>query len=200
MLGTERILKDVNVLGIPSTFAVTEYSESDIGALESYFKAWKELTTASELIDSRVPNLGEAFTEIAFCIWHGSFRYLKPSNCSLTFTQRLTNASLDTYHLGTQKSEQIKATIADRAPSSFGPDSKEDAMYFLDFFNDGNVNGTFTVYQIPLSTLHSLILNKSKNESFADQCSQGRRPRLTLLTQLIEPYGIEPLETNIRLW
>ena len=199
-IGKQRILENVLVLGQPSTFAVTEYSESDIEAFEKYFKAWKELSVSSELIDSRIPNLGEAFTEGLFCLWSGSLRYLKPSQCNQRFTQRLAHASLDTYNLDTQKSEQIKATIADRAPSSFGPDSKEDAMYFMDFFNSGNVDGTFTVYKIPLNILHSTILNKDRNETFDDQCAQRRRPRLTLLTQVIEPNNIQPLAQNIRLW
>ena len=199
-IGTQVILENVLVLGQPSTFAVTKYTEADVEAFEKYFKAWKELATASELIDSRFPNLGEAFTEGLFCLWSGSSRYLKPSNCTLPFTQRLAHASLDTYNELKQQSEQIKSTIADKAPSSFGPDSKEDAMYFMDFFNSGNVDGTFSVYEVPLYILHSTIVNKDKNETFDDQCHQRRRPRLTLLTQVIEPNNIQPIAKNIRLW
>ena len=199
-IGTQKILKDVLVLGKPSTFAVTEYSESDIESFERYFRAWKELAVSSSLIDSRIPNLGEAFTEGLFCLWHGSCRYLKPSQCEIKFSQKLANASLDTYHVDSQKAEQIKSTIADRAPSSFGPDSEEDAIYFMDFFNSGNVDGTFSIYEIPINTLHSTILNKDRNESFKDQCAQRRRPRLTLLTQVIEPNNIHPIAQNIRLW
>jgi hypothetical protein len=199
-IGKEIILTDVLVLGLPSTFAVTEYSENDLHAFEKYFKAWKELALNCEAIDSRVPNLGEAFTEGLFCLWSGSYRYLKQAQCSIPFTEKLSHASLDTYHLPTQKSEQIKSTIADRAPSTFGPKSKEDSMYFMDFFNSGNVDGTFTVYPIPLNILHSTILNKDRNETFDDQCAQRRRPRLKLLTQVIEPNNIQPLVKNVRLW
>jgi hypothetical protein len=199
-IGKIEILENVSVLGTPSTFAVTTYSEQDIGAFKRYFETWKQLANASAVIDSRIPNLGEAFTEGMFCLWSGSSRYCKATNVPTPFTEKLHHRSLDTYNIEKQKSEQIKASIADGAPSSFGPDSKEDALYFMSFYNNGVIDGTFNVYEIPLNALHSTILNKSKNETFEDQCNQRRRPRLSLLTQIIEPLDIKPSGLDIRLW
>lgn len=66
-------------------------------------------------------------------------------------------------------------------PSSFGPKEKWDRLYFVDcrLFRENK----FKVYEVKLSNKSkywkNMKMNKTKRESFEDQCKQGRRPRIT---------------------
>ncbi len=73
-----------------------------------------------------------------FCIYSGSNRFI-------SIKKGNTNTSFDTYNLKTKKAEQIKACSVEKDLTSFGPESKWDDIYFLDFYNKGKLDGTFQV-------------------------------------------------------
>jgi hypothetical protein len=65
------------------------------------------------------------------------------------------------------------------APLSFTPTSDWDIIYFLDARNW--LNNQFALYRIPLKRTSDEWKNIqiSKTQTFGDQCSQGRRPRMS---------------------
>jgi len=131
---------------------------------------------------ARKINFPEFISEGCWCILTGSVRIIRPS-------------SADTYNLKTKRAEQIKASIIKNDLTSFGPKSRWDDLYFLDF---SRLDGTFDVYEIPTNLLKNEVLN-TKGETFEEQQKQGRRPRLSL-KNFIQKYGISPLCRKVRIW
>lgn len=199
-VGTIKILRNVSVYGKPSTFAVREYTEDDIPYFKKYFDTWKIQCENELILDDRASNLNAGFTEGLFCIWNKSFRFVKKKtaeNHGFKYTQKLEDSSFDSYKIETQECEQLKSSIG-FAPSSFGPKSKQDKLYFMHFYNDGNIDGTFDIYEIPNDVLYSTYVNE--NETFKQQQIQKRRPHLSLMKKVIYPNNIQPLEKNVKLW
>lgn len=91
------------------------------------------------------------------------------------------------------KKIEVKASINlfGGGTSSFGPKEKWEKIYFVDCIKHNYL--IFKVYEINLSN-DSEIWKKikvNKNETYEDQCSQKRRPRLTftqLKKQIPEKY------------
>lgn len=140
---------------------------------------------------SRESNLPEGLSETAFCMYSGSARLIDiHGNC---------NRSADTYNLNTMETEQIKATSVENDLTSFGPNSRWDKLYFLDFFRNGDMDGSFDIYQIDSELIYNTVVNQSKNETFRDQQSQGRRPRLSIKQSIIRRLNIQPLAENVMI-
>jgi hypothetical protein len=102
------------------------------------------------------------------------------------------------FDLKTNKAQQIKACSIEFDLTSFGPKSKWDDLYFIDFYNDGKVDGKFDVYLISNKYIKNQSLNK--NESFTDQQKQKRRPRFGIKKEIIQKYRIKPLATKVKVW
>jgi hypothetical protein len=83
--------------------------------------------------------------------------------------------------------------------TSFGPTSRWDKLYFLDFYNNGNLDGSFDCYEIDTALIYNTVVNQGKNETFVDQQRQGRRPRLSL-KKIIRENNITPIGSNIQVW
>lgn len=84
-------------------------------------------------------------------------------------------------------------------PSSFGPTEKWDILYFVDCTK--YKNKYFKVYEIKLSNKNKCWNNIkiNKNETYYDQCLQGRRPRISfdLLYKQIDEHCRIIFEGNI---
>jgi len=153
------------------------------------WQSWITLKMGLRAYQSREPNLPEGLSESAFCIYSGSARLINIyGKC---------NKSADTYNLQTMETEQIKATSVENDLTSFGPNSRWDKLYFLDFYRNGDMDGSFDIYQIDSDLIYNTVVNQSKNETFRDQQAQGRRPRLSLKKEIIKRYGIEPIAVNV---
>lgn len=199
-VGTIKILRNVKVYGKSSTFAVREYTEEDIPYFKEYFDLWKIQREHELFLDDRASNLNAGFTEGLFCIWNKSVRFVKQKTAKdhgFKYTQKLEDSSFDTYKIETEDCEQLKTSIG-YGPSSFGPKSKQDKLYFMHFYNDGNIDGTFDIYEIPNNVLYSTYVNK--NETFKQQQLQKRRPHLSLMKKVIYSNNIEKLAENVKLW
>ena len=118
-----------------------EFSKEDAKKWKEIFDRWKELKMGLRDYKSREPNFPEGLSEVAFCLYSGSCRFLSMNGKA--------SASFDTFNISTKKAEQIKATSVNEDLTSFGPKSKWDDLYFVDFYNDGKVDGRFDVYLIP---------------------------------------------------
>jgi hypothetical protein len=199
-------LKNVPVCNseIGSFFAMEYDINADTPKFERAFNSWKQDRADQLAIHGRAPNLSDGFTEGLFCLATGSVRYMKPpekeekeklgfKGCS----QRLKNASLDTYNRECMKAEQIKSTIIkDTDCTSFGPTSKQDVVYFMHFYR---LDGSFDLYRIEDDVLQSTVI-KEDGTTFADKKLTGQRPHFSILKKVIEPNNINPIKTNVKLW
>ena len=185
------ITENINLYGTRCQAELMKFDKDDSKQWIKLWNSWKNLKLGLREYKTREPNLPEGLSETAFCMYSGSLRLIDiKGSC---------NKSADTYNLQESKAEQIKATSVESDLTSFGPKSKWDVLYFLDFFRDGSMDGSFDVYEIDKNLIYSTIVNKGKNETFKDQQAQGRRPRLSLKT-LINLNSISPLATNVRIW
>lgn len=203
-IGKIELLTNVIAYGEKSTFAVTRYTEKDIPQFKRMFELLRELN--SEILDADGTQYGltSVLSEGMYCLWSGSVRYLsqkKARSYGLSFTEQLVSSSLDTYSETNQQAEQLKSTIKEEDPiSSFGPSSDQDITYLVNFFNNGNLDGTFDIYPIPNSFFIGITCNQREDGSFDEIKINGKRPRFSLTKKIIIPNSIPPLATKIKLW
>lgn len=156
--------------------------ESDKENLIEMYTMWNELSQRLTEYSCRRVNFPE-LSELIFCVFFDCYR---TNNIPWTGG----HSSFDCYNPKTQKRIQIKAASAKGELTSFGPDSVWDELYFMDFYNNGNYDGTFEVYLLPNEKIYNYPINK--NETFRDQQLQKRRPRFSL-RKLIKEEEIEPI-------
>lgn len=181
------------VFGQECIIDLMHFEKKDGKEWKRIFDIWKELKLGLRSYKSREPNIPEGLTEVAFCLWSGSSRYIQ-----IKGAKKGIAGSFDTFNIVNQRAEQIKACSIDNDLTSFGPKSKWDDLYFLDFYNKGNVDGYFDIYLIPDKYIKNQSLNKT--ETFIDQQQQKRRPRFGIKKEIITRYGIKPLAKNVKVW
>lgn len=170
-----------------------EFNKKDGKEWKKIFDIWKELKLGLRNYKSREPNMPEGLSEVAFCLWSGSVRYIK-----IKSPKRGIAGSFDTFNIYKNRAEQIKACSIENDLTSFGPKSKWDDLYFLDFYNEGKVDGYFDIYLIPNKYIINQNLNKEQN--FIDQQKQKRRPRFGIKKEIILKYKIKPIAKNVKVW
>lgn len=181
------------VFGQKCRLDLMHFDKNDGKKWKRIFDIWKELKLNLREYKSREPNMPEGLSEVAFCLWSGSARYIK-----IKGAKKGIAGSFDTFDLKSNKAQQIKACSIDNDLTSFGPKSKWDDLYFVDFYNNGKVDGKFDIYLIPNKYIHSQFLNKK--ETFTDQQGQKRRPRFGIKKEIILKYKIKPLGKAIKVW
>lgn len=172
------------------TLEIMDFSKSDGKKWKSIFDLWRGLKFGLRDYKSREPNFPEGLSEVAFCLWSGSSRFIS--------AQKLSNKSFDTFNAKTGKAEQIKACSVREDLTSFGPKSKWDDLYFLDFYNDGKVDGRFDIYKIPNNLIYKNKVNK--NQTLRQQQAEKRRPRFSIKKDIIAKNKIKPLAKAIKVW
>lgn len=178
------------VFGEKCKVELMNFDVNDEKKWKELFDSWKHLKLGMRDYKSREPNFPEGLSEVAFCLYSGSKRLISLAGNS--------SSSFDTYNTKTKKAEQIKACSVEDDLTSFGPRSKWDDLYFLDFYNDGKLDGRFDVFLVPSEILYSHKINRS--QSFLDQQKEGRRPRLHLKKDILIPRGMKPLDRNVKVW
>lgn len=181
------------VFGNDCKLELMHFVKSDGKKWKEVFDIWKKLKIGLRDYKAREPNFPEGLSEVAFCLWSGSGRYIK-----IKGTKKGIAGSFDTFDLNKKKAQQIKACSIDNDLTSFGPKSKWDDLYFLDFYNKGKVDGCFDVYLIPSKYVNNQALNKK--EKFTDQQEQKRRPRFGIKKEIISKYKIKPLARSVKVW
>jgi len=71
-------------------------------------------------------------------------------------------------------------------------------LYFLDFYNNGKLDGTFNIYKIPTKTIYSMKVNK--NQTLKQQQAQEKRPRFSIIKKIVENKKLKPIATNVKVW
>lgn len=175
-----------NVYGKKSIFDVIQYDYNDIPNVKKAFDAWANLKDMSKILYGRSPNIPECVSETCLCLVTNTVRFMK--------SVRLKNASFDCFDIVNEKTIQGKACSVKDDLTSFGPKSKWDILYFLDFYNDGEVDGTFNVYEIPNHLIYNCQVKDGRTLQEAQEL--GLRPRIHLKTDIVIPNGIEPIDIH----
>ena len=182
------VVKNFIIQSESQTLKFLKVDDSDKKKWKEVFDHWKTLKLAMREYGAREPNFPEGLSEVAFCLWSGSVRKISCSG---------SHSSFDTFNIGTMRIEQVKACSVETDLTSFGPNSVWDDLYFMDFWNGGNVDGSFDVYKIPNDLIYGYKVNTK--QSMRDQQVQGKRPRFSLKA-LIEVNGIEPVGKGVKVW
>lgn len=163
---------------------VLAFEESDRGRIRKMYDDWRSLSNSLKDFNARGINLPEGISESAFCIEMNTVR--------ITRSIFGANSSWDCYELKSNKRIQVKACSVLPDLTSFGPKSQWDEIYFLDFYREGQWDGSFGIYKIDTDLIYSHRVNQK--QTFAEQQAQGRRPRFSIYSGIIEPKGIEPVK------
>lgn len=180
----------IKVFGKKCWAELMDFSKNDGKKWKELFDMWRKLKFGLREYKSREPNFPEGLSEVAFCLYSGSKRFIS--------LRGKVPASFDTFNLKTNRTEQIKASSIESDLTSFGPESKWDDLYFLDFYNGGKLDGTFNVYKIPNKFIYKTKVNKS--QTFKQQQKQKRRPRFGITESIIKKRKIKPVAVNVRVW
>ena len=184
------IRKDVTIANNPVTIEVANFDKNDALNFKRLFDIWLELNKGLSKY-GRTVNIPEVISEGMFCIFSKSVRYQKKLKGKGT-------VSFDTINIKNKRREQIKASSIEEDLSSFGPRTEWDDLYFLDFYNEGKLDGTFNVYLIPNRFIYSNQVNKG--QTMEDQQGEKRRPRFSIKKDIIEKYKIKPIKKNVKVW
>ena len=169
---------------------VMEFDETDRRKWRLLFDKWATLNRELKEYGARGLTFPEGLSEVAFCLLTGSVKKLS--------TPQGVTASFDTYNPTSKKAQQIKASTIYDDLTSFGPKSKWDELYFMDFYNDGIHDGSFDLYLISNELIYGHKVNK--DQTLIMQQQEGKRPRVSLKKNVISKHGIMPLYEKVKTW
>ena len=204
-IGKITIHKNVEIHNQLHTFALQSFSEADIPKFKAYWDAWLLLRNVCADAGNRAPNLAEYFTEGLVALMTGSARrvskkYAKAIDPSVRFAEKGTKDG-DNFKLETLQTSEIKSSTIESDCTQLSPsDHTLDFYYFIHFYNDGILDGTFDIYEFSPELLKSIIVCEGKSETIQDQIDQGRRPRFSFLTKILQPNNISPIHSKVKLW
>jgi hypothetical protein len=160
---------------------VTILEKKDKKLLNKLYRDWKNLNDRLKGISTRGINLPETISENAFCLFFSNYVRvvkLKKGKCSY-----------DCINIKTGEKVQIKASSVASDLTSFGPRSEWDVLYFLDFSKG---DGSFKAYKIKQEWVYNHQVNK--NQTFKQQQEQARRPRFSIVKNIIKPKKLKPVK------
>tara|TARA_Y100000590_G_scaffold469329_1_gene656252 strand:- start:2126 stop:2692 length:567 start_codon:yes stop_codon:yes gene_type:complete len=162
------------------------FKKSDRKVFKKTFNLWQKLNNkiTKKLKGTRKLNLPDALSESLVCQELGFGKLLSVKS------RIKYSSSYDVYDLKNNKRIQVKCSTS-TGPSSFGPKSEWDEIYFLDMWNDGNINGSYKIYKIENDEIYNTKVNK--NQKLKDQQNQSRRPRFDLRSSIIIPKKYKPV-------
>ena len=184
-LQKQKIIIDSQELDIE----VAIISKTDAKVFKRLFNLWKRLNIGLSKYGRKV-NIPEVISEGMFCVFSDSVRFQRK-------IKGVGKVSFDTINLKSNRREQIKATSIEKDLTSFGPKTEWDDLYFMDFYRNGDLDGSFDAYLIP----NNLIYDKQVNEkqTLKQQQAEKRRPRMSI-KEIIRENKIKPLATDVKVW
>jgi len=169
---------------------VAHLDKQDGRIFKKLFDIWRKLNLGLEKYGRKV-NIPEVISEGMFCVFSKSVRYQRKLSGS-------GSVSFDTINLHKKRREQVKASSISEDLTSFGPRTEWDDLYFLDFYNNGKLDGTFNIYLIPNKFIYTNQVNKG--QTMKDQQGERRRPRFSIKKDIILKNKIKPLAKNVKVW
>lgn len=154
----------------------TKINKEDFMMAIDIYEKWRDL---NELIQTSFPfkrkaNIPEAFTEVICC-------YV--NDFELAITGGSEDAICDQGNL-----IQVKASANwDSDLTSFGPTSEFDELHFVRLNQDTE---ELYLYKTPIEELYDTQVNRT--QTMRDQQEQGRRPRFSVINQILKKENIKP--------
>lgn len=144
-------------------------------AVKAYF-LWKELNALVKNSHTRGINLHEAISEPLVCRANG-FLLNKGSGG-------------DAYDENNDRIIEIKASSNfDKDTTSFSPSEEFDELHFVRL---NQRDDEFYLYNLDINSDQLKQVKVNKTQTLEDQQKQGRRPRFSIIKQVIEENNIEP--------
>jgi len=168
------------------TVDVQRFSAADKPHFLSLYNRWRDLSNDLSALGGRRVNLPEVLSEGAFCIEMDTVRFVR--------SVAGAKSSFDCFDLARNTRIQVKASSVAEDLTTFGPNSVWDELYFLDFYRHGNYDGTFDIYLIPNHFIYNQPVNSS--QTFSQQQAQVRRPRFSIIKEIIRPNHLSPVMTG----
>ena len=152
-----------------------EVNWSDLKKLHFAYLSWQKQLRATPWA-TRGSNIPEAITEAVVCLCTGA---------------KLKSGTKGDILLPDDQIGEVKATTLDQNDlTSFSPTSPFDNLYFVRFsFEDPY---KYFVYDLHMSREDLLNLKVNSNETFGDHSTGKRRPRLSIIENIIKPRNLKP--------
>jgi hypothetical protein len=173
--------QDILIKGRKIKARVTIKEVGDRELLKNLYSDWKKLNDRLKKISTRGINLPEAISENTFALFF--------PNCIRVVSLKGMKCSFDCINTKTGSRIQIKDSSITSDLTSFGPRSEWDELFFLDFSAG---DGSFKAYKIEPDWIYKHMVNKS--QSFQQQQEENRRPRFSIIEQIIKPKGLKPVK------
>lgn len=164
--------------------------QQDCDELKRIYDSWRTLCENLNRLNARSVNLPEGLSEIGFALAKNVWR------CTGTIVG--ANSSFDCYDPNGQRGNnriQVKACSVLPDLTSFGPQSQWDRIFFVDFYREGKWDRTFDIYEISTEAIENFPVNAT--QTVKDQKLQGRRPRFSIYSGLIEQGRYISKETYV---
>jgi len=162
------------------------FESSDKKIIKNLYENWLSLSFLCQNMKGRRINIPEILSEGVFCIEFGCARFI---NCTGNIS-----SSFDCFKLDENKRIQVKACSVREDLTSFGPKSVWDEIYLMHFLPNQDYDGSFSIYKIEDEFIYNHKVNK--NETFKDQQRAGKRPRFSIMKDIIISKKIEPIKTG----
>jgi hypothetical protein len=163
----------------------TKFDQKDYQKMIDLLKQIKESNAFLNQMGGRKINIPDVISEGMYCY---NFNAVRTNGSA---------GSFDCVDLDTKDGVQIKSASIENDCTSFGPTSTWDKLIFIDYSKFINNQSNEIYFYLIKVNIHSLVLNASRGETFADQQKQGRRPRFTIKT-LINEHKI-PILKKIKI-
>lgn len=173
--------KKFNIKGKIVEARVSIDEKGDRELIKKLYEDWKKLNDRLKAIGTRGINLPEIISENAFCIFF--------PECVRTVGLKKGKCSFDCINTKTGARIQIKASSVASDLTSFGPRSEWDELFFLDFSKG---DGSFKAYKIEPDWIYKHMVNK--NQTFQQQQEENRRPRFSIIKEIILKRGLKPVK------
>ncbi len=161
------------------------FDEADFEKIKNIFQKWLAINKDLKALNGRTLNVPDVVSEALYCYCYDAIR---------TNGNEAGAGSYDAVDVADGSGVQVKSTSIVNDLTSFGPHSTWDKLFFMDFCPNGTVDGQVDIYEIK-EDVRNIVLCASKNETFADQQRQGRRPRFSIKKEIIEKNGYTPDKT-----
>ena len=158
------------------------FEDEDRSKLKSIYQQWLSLSSLCEEMQGRRINIPEIISEGVFSIEFGCARFLKCTG--------KISSSFDCLRLEDNARIQVKATSVKTDLTSFGPKSTWDEIYLIHFLPNDRYDGAFSIYKIEDGLIYNHKVNRK--ETFRDQQMAGKRPRFSIMKDIIIPHNIKP--------
>ena len=161
--------------GVRKLMNSSQISMIEVKLLHDNFWAWYK-TVRKVPWALRSPNMPEILTEAIVCL--------------CTKSQLITSGHGDILRPDGLIGEVKATSSSTRDVSSFSPKSNFDNLYFVHM--DKGSTDVSLVYDLHMDRKEVEKIKVNKNETFAQQAEDGRRPRFSILSSIISAKKLKP--------